>query len=92
MEFHNKYFPGFVDLSAMIDRRKRKIIKEFGKKLKELRQSKGLSLRQLSASSGVDHAQINLYEKGESNPEMTTIIDLAEGLEVDPGELFAFPR
>ncbi|HEY4112173.1 helix-turn-helix transcriptional regulator [Puia sp.] len=75
----------------MIDRRKRKIIKEFGKNLKSIRKAKGLSLRQLAASSGVDHVQISLYEKGESNLEMTTVVDLAEGLGVDPSELFSFP-
>jgi transcriptional regulator with XRE-family HTH domain len=76
----------------MIDERKRKIIKEFGKTLKKIRKAKGLSLRELAAASGIDHSQIALYEAGQSNLEMTTVVDLADGLEVDPGELFAFPR
>ena len=72
----------------MIDRRKRKIIKDFGSNLKAIRKAKGMSLRQLSASSGVEHTMIHRYEKGESNPALTTIVDLADGLGVHPSELF----
>lgn len=86
--FNNKNFPGIVDLSAMIDGRKRKIIKEFGNKLNKARESKGFSLRELSALTGIDHAVIARIELGQSNPTMTTIVDLAEALGIPPGELF----
>lgn len=76
----------------MIDGRKRKIIKEFGKRLNEARELKGLSLRELAALTGIDHVVIARIENGLSNATMTTIADLADALGVEPGELFAFPR
>lgn len=76
----------------MIDGRKRKIIKEFGNRLNEARILKGLSLRELSALTGIDHVVINRIENGLSNATMTTIVDLADALGVPPGELFDFPR
>lgn len=72
----------------MIDRRKQKILKDFGRNLKRIRQSCGLSLRELAAAAGLEHAQIGRIELGEVNPTVTTIIDIAEALGVDPGELF----
>lgn len=76
----------------MIDGRKKKILKEFGNTLKKIRKQRGLSLRQLSAASGVEHPQIVKMEHGTRNPTFTTIADLADALEVDPGELFSFER
>lgn len=76
----------------MIDGRRRKIIKEFGKELKKARESKGVSLRELAAQTGIDHAVIARIEGGKSNAVMTTIVDLADALGVDPGELFRFDR
>lgn len=76
----------------MKEGRKEKIIKDFGKSLKNIRKSKGLSFRELASASGVDHAQIARIEKGETDPRMHTVVLLADALEIDPGELFSFPR
>lgn len=78
----------FVHLSAMIEGAKRKILKEFGIMLKELRKRRKMSQRELSAASGVEHPQISLMEKGARNPTYTTILSLAEALGVHPGDLF----
>lgn len=76
----------------MNDGRKEKIIKDFGKSLKNIRESKGLSFRELAAASGVDHAQIARIENGEKDPRMHTVVLLADALDIDLGELFSFPR
>lgn len=71
----------------MIDARKKRIIKDFGNTLKKIRREKSISLRDLAAAAGLEHAQIARIEKGEVNPTLTTIADLAEALGIRPNEL-----
>jgi transcriptional regulator with XRE-family HTH domain len=61
-----------------------KIIKDFGKNLKTIRKGKKLSMRKLADIADVDFSQVHRIEKGESNPTLTTIIVLAEALQIDP--------
>ncbi|HJU45398.1 MAG TPA: helix-turn-helix transcriptional regulator [Chitinophagaceae bacterium] len=65
-------------------------LKKFGAHLKELRETKGLSLRQLSYNCNVDFSNIGQMEKGLINPTLLTIIDLAKGLEISQIELMNF--
>ena len=55
-------------------------------------ESKGskLSLRQLAAKSGLEYSHVQRISKGQVDLAMTTIIALAEGLEVSPKELLDF--
>ena len=71
----------------MIDGRKEELLKEFGKNLKKIRTDKDVSLRDLAAAAELEHAQIFRIESGEINPTYTTIIFLAEALQVDPAVL-----
>jgi transcriptional regulator with XRE-family HTH domain len=66
-----------------------KIIKDFGKNLKDIRKIKKLSIRKLADMADVDFSQVHRIEKGESNPTLTTIIVLAEALKVDPCSLLS---
>ena len=61
----------------------------FAPHLTKLRQDKGLSIRQLAATSGLEYSQIQRIEKGKVNFAFTTLIALAQGLEVDLHELLA---
>ncbi len=47
----------------------------------------GLSLRQLAALTGIDHAMIDRYERADTNPSIRTLARLAEALEIEPHEL-----
>jgi transcriptional regulator with XRE-family HTH domain len=47
----------------------------------------GLSLRQFAALADIDHAMIDRYERGITNPSLTTLARLAEALEIEPAEL-----
>jgi transcriptional regulator with XRE-family HTH domain len=67
--------------------REQKIIKEFGERLKKVRLEKQLSTRGLADRADMDFGNINEIENGKINPSLTTIILLAEALEVDPCEL-----
>lgn len=71
----------------MIDGRKKKIMKDFGIRLKNIRKEKKISLRELAAASGLEHAQISRMEKGVVNPTLTSIAELAEALGVRPADL-----
>jgi transcriptional regulator with XRE-family HTH domain len=61
-----------------------------GKRVYELRKAKKLSLRELAQRCDIDHSDIGKYEKGEINIKITTVYELARGLEVHPKELFNF--
>jgi transcriptional regulator with XRE-family HTH domain len=67
--------------------REQKILKEFGENLKKARTAKGLSLRALADIADMDFGNINEIETGKVNPSLTTIVLLAEALEIDPSTL-----
>ena len=59
----------------------------FASHLTRLRQEKGLSIRQLAATSGLEYSQVQRIEKGKVNLAFTTLVALAQGLELDLHEL-----
>ncbi|CAH0195607.1 helix-turn-helix transcriptional regulator [Chryseobacterium sp. Bi04] len=65
-------------------------LKSFGKRIEVLRKEKKLSLRQLSQNCDIDYSDISKIEKGLRNIQISTILELAKGLEVHPQELFNF--
>ena len=60
-----------------------------GKKLRELREKKGLLLRQVAAELEVDTAYISKMERGEKNIKKEYIIKLAEIYNFDQNKLIA---
>ena len=69
--------------------REKKILKEFGERLKKLRMERDLSIRALALNADLDFGNINEIERGKINPSLITILALAEGLEVDPCNLLS---
>jgi len=69
---------------------KEQILQKFAKHLTKVRESKGLSIRQLAASSGLEYSQVQRIEKGLVNLAYTTLIALANGLDIEPKELLDF--
>lgn len=65
-------------------------LKSFGKRIEALRTEKNLSLRQLSQNCDIDYSDISKIEKGLRNIQMSTILELAKGLDVTTKELFDF--
>lgn len=55
----------------------------FGEKLKELRENKGLSQREVGASIGVDAAFISKVEKGEKKVSRSHLPDLSNFLKIE---------
>jgi transcriptional regulator with XRE-family HTH domain len=59
----------------------------FGARMRELREREGVSQDNLARESGIHPTSIGRIERGGREPRLTTILKLADGLGVEPGEL-----
>lgn len=66
-------------------------IKMFGKNLRALRKRKGFSQEGFALHAGLDRTYVGGIERGERNPALKTILQLANALEVDVRDLFQRP-
>lgn len=66
------------------------IRKKFGKKLREVRRSAGLSQEALGFKSSIHRTYIGAVERGEQNVSLDNIYKLARALRVETKELFNF--
>ncbi|GAA0537410.1 helix-turn-helix domain-containing protein [Chitinophaga japonensis] len=73
----------------MADTYKKALI-AFGKNVRQLRADKKLSQRELAALCNIDHADISRIENAEMNIKFSSIVQLAEALEVEIEYLFKF--
>ena len=64
------------------------IQQRFATALLRAAEEKNLSLRKLAAASGLEYSQVQRISKGKVNLSLSTIVALAEGLEISPAELF----
>ncbi len=74
----------------MIKKEDRKALKKFGENIRAIRLRKNLSVRDVSYSCAIDNSKISKIENGQINITLTTILDLAKGLDVHTKELFDF--
>ena len=63
-------------------------IKAFGKRLKQIRQKKGLTQLDLELESGISRTEISRIENGLKNIEFLTIVKLSVALEISLYEFF----
>lgn len=61
-----------------------------GSKIKEIRQQKGLTQKQLSEKCGMYESQIRKYENGNANPKLETLKKIADALEVPLDDLLGY--
>lgn len=71
-----------------MDTDKQEELKQFGNKLRQLREQKGWSLRQMATNCSIDFSNLGQMEKGRVDVRFSTIIELAKALEVSPCDLF----
>jgi len=64
--------------------------KDFGRKLKELRQSKGLTQEELYFKSTISRSHIGMIEKGKRDITLSAIFKLARALETNLSDFFDF--
>lgn len=61
-------------------------------RIKEIRQSQGMSLRMLADLSGVTKESILNVEAGRADPKLSTLLAIADALHVPLAELFDTPQ
>ncbi len=67
------------------------ILKEFGKRVRDLRKAQGLSQEDLAERAGLHYTYIGGVERGERNLSLKSIEMIADALEVDIRGLFVVP-
>lgn len=75
-----------------MDMLKKKMVLKFilGLKIRQLRNRRDLSLKELGDLSGLSVSYLNEIEKGKKYPKIEKLAALAQGLQVDLGELVSF--
>jgi transcriptional regulator with XRE-family HTH domain len=63
----------------------------FGENLRKIRDSKKISLLQLSYNCSIDESKISKIEHGRFNIKLSTVFELAKGLNVGTEKLLNFP-
>ena len=79
-----------AQLAYVINNRDKKMLKKFGKHLRELRLSRNYSQEELAFRCNFSKNQIGNIERGEVNPTLSTIIQLSEQLAFPIPELLNF--
>lgn len=69
-----------------------KIRERFGKRLKELRESKDLTQEELAAIVNVHQTYIGKLETGKSNPSLLLIYKITKALDVSLYKFFEFDK
>lgn len=86
----NIYFDKFFEIVSQnrsMKEKDKKRLEQFALQLTTLRKKKGISQRELASRCDVDYGKISKLENNKANLTLTTLIELAEGLEVHPKEL-----
>lgn len=73
----------------MINRNPR-LLKKFGKHLKELREIRGLSQEALANEAELPISQIGRIERGEVNPTLSTLQSISGALKISLRDLVGF--
>jgi transcriptional regulator with XRE-family HTH domain len=69
-------------------RRFKEAAQALGKQVREIRESRGLTLEQASAQMDVDLKHLQKVEGGQLNVTLVTLLRVADGLNVAPSALF----
>ena len=64
-----------------------RLLKRFGKRVQELRQSKGLTQEEAARLSGFDYKYYQRIEYGEKNLSLTSLSKLAKAFKIEIAEL-----
>ena len=80
------FFQNLSTFDLMV-RKNEKFLKEFGKNLKKLRTEKGFSTRKFADEADIAHSAVGRLESGQSNPTITTLLRIADALQVDLNKL-----
>lgn len=68
------------------------ITREFGERIRRLREAKGLSQEELAFRARVHRTYLGGIERGERNPSLKNISTIAEALDISLAELFKYEK
>jgi len=66
------------------------IQKQFGKKVRELREAQGYSQESFAAECSLHRTYIGCIERGEKNITITNIVKIAKALKIEVAQLFKY--
>lgn len=66
------------------------VLREFGRKLRQMRKERGLTQEELGEKAGVCYKYIGEIERGEKNPTLLVIYKIAAALKVEPSSMLLF--
>jgi transcriptional regulator with XRE-family HTH domain len=62
--------------------------KDIGKRVKELRETRKMSVNFLAHKACIDHSMLMRAERGEREPMLSTLLKIIDGLGLQPAEFF----
>ena len=77
----------FADLTGDIKPGEKSDVDEVGKRIKQLREQKGISIEDLSNLTGFDIARLENIENGKEEPQLGTVMKLSRALDSAVGRL-----
>ncbi len=77
----------FEDLTGDIKKGNTGDVDEVGKRIKQLREERGISIEDLSSLTGFDVARLEKIEAGEEKPQLGTVMKLSKALDSAVGRL-----
>ncbi|MBI4098201.1 MAG: helix-turn-helix transcriptional regulator [Candidatus Levybacteria bacterium] len=66
------------------------ILKKFGEQVRKLRKEKGMSQEQLADAAGIERSYMGTIERGERNPTLMKVYNIAKALKVSASTLLPF--
>ena len=70
--------------------KKEQLLKKLGKRIRELRISKGMTQVDLASSVGKDQQSLQRLEAGKINPSFYYLYEITKGLNIEMSDLFDF--
>ena len=61
---------------------------DLGGRLRGIREARGLTQRELAKRGGVPHGMISMIERNQTNPSVSTLRKILEGIDMSMGEFF----
>jgi transcriptional regulator with XRE-family HTH domain len=77
-----------VPIAAMDDRAERRVLRQFGARVRRIRLQKGMTQEDLAFTCGLDRSYIGSVERGERNVSLLNMHKIVRALGVPMKELF----
>lgn len=61
--------------------------RNFGKIVRDKRERKGLTIKQVAELSGLSDRGLEMIELGDSDPKLSSVLNIANALDIDLGEV-----